>query len=76
MIHLAYLVQCADLVPTPGIEMLEARFFSPDALPEPMHPGHDQWVPVCVEMARTGATYADPATTYGADLPMHQRPDD
>jgi 8-oxo-dGTP pyrophosphatase MutT (NUDIX family) len=75
MIHLVFLVQCADLAPVPGIEMLEAGFFSPDALPAPMSPGHEQRVPVCIEMARTGGTYADPSTSYGADLPMHQRPD-
>ena len=76
MIHLVYLVRCDDLTPAPGLEMLEARFFPPDALPAPMHPGHDQRLPLCIELARTGQTFADPATTLGAtDLPMHQRPD-
>jgi 8-oxo-dGTP pyrophosphatase MutT (NUDIX family) len=74
MMHLVYLVQCTDLKAVPGIEMLEACFFSPDALPEPMQPGHKLRLPVCLEMARTDQTYTDPATTYGLDLPMHQRP--
>ena len=75
MIHLVYLVRCDDLTPVPGIEMVEARFFPPDALPQPMHAGHGQRVPVCLELARTGQTYADPASTLTADaLPMHQRP--
>jgi hypothetical protein len=59
----------------PGIEMLEARFFSPDALPEPISPGHDRWVPLCIELARSGGTYVDPAASYGVELPLHQRPD-
>jgi ADP-ribose pyrophosphatase YjhB (NUDIX family) len=75
MIHLVYLVRCADLTPVPGVEMLEARFFPPDALPEPMHAGHDRRLPLCIELARNGQTYTDPATTTAAtDLPMHQRP--
>jgi 8-oxo-dGTP pyrophosphatase MutT (NUDIX family) len=75
MIHLVYLVRCTDLSPAPGIEMLEARFFPPDALPESMHSGHGQRLPVCIELARSGQTYADPATTTAAtDLPTHQRP--
>jgi 8-oxo-dGTP pyrophosphatase MutT (NUDIX family) len=75
MIHLVYLVRCDDLTTAPGIEMLDARFFPPDALPQPMHAGHGQRVPVCLELARTGQTYADPASTLHAEaLPMHQRP--
>jgi 8-oxo-dGTP pyrophosphatase MutT (NUDIX family) len=75
MIHLVYLVRCDDLTPSPGIEMVEARYFPPDALPEPMHSGHGQRLPICIELARTGQTFADSATTIGAtDLPMHQRP--
>jgi 8-oxo-dGTP pyrophosphatase MutT (NUDIX family) len=75
MIHLVYLVRCDDLAAVPGVEMLEARFFPPDALPEPMHPGHGQRLPFCIELARTGQTYADPSSTINAtSLPMHQRP--
>jgi 8-oxo-dGTP pyrophosphatase MutT (NUDIX family) len=74
LIHLVYLVQCGDLNPVPGVEMLEARFFSPDALPSPLHSSHAQRVPFCIELARDGRTYADPASSYGIDLPMHQRP--
>lgn len=76
MIHLVYLVRCDDLTPMPGIEMLDARFFPPDALPEPMHSGHGQRLPVCIELARNGQVFTDPATTIAAtDLPTHQRPD-
>ena len=40
-----------------------------------MHSGHGQRLPVCIELARNGQTYADPATTLAAtDLPTHQRP--
>jgi len=69
-----FLVHCTDLNAVPGVEMLEAGFFSPDALPQPMQPGHDRRLLVCLEMMRSGQTYADPASTYGLDLPMHQRP--
>jgi 8-oxo-dGTP pyrophosphatase MutT (NUDIX family) len=74
MIHLVYLVECADLTPAPGIEMLEARFFGPDALPEPMHSGHGRRAPFCIELAESGRTFADPSSSYGIDMPMHQRP--
>ncbi|MFN8636510.1 MAG: NUDIX domain-containing protein [Chloroflexota bacterium] len=74
MIHLVYLVQCADLTPAPGVEMLEAGFFSPNALPDPMHSGHGRRAPFCVELARTGQSFADPSTSYGVEMPMHQRP--
>ena len=76
MVHLVYLVRCDDSAPVPGSEMLEARFFPPDALPEPMHSGHGQRLPFCIDLARTGQTHTDPATTTDAtDLPTHQRPD-
>ena len=74
MAHLVYLVRCADLSPVPGVEMLEAGFFGPNALPEPLHAGHDLRVPKCFELARGGRTYFDPASSYGIDMPMHQRP--
>jgi len=49
-------------------------FFGPDALPEPMHPGQAERVPVCFDLLRTGRTHHDPATSLGIDLPMHHRP--
>ena len=74
LLQLVFLVECADLTPVPGIEMLEARFFGAAGLPEAMHPGHDARVPKCIELARGGETYFDPASSYGIELPMHQRP--
>lgn len=74
LIHV-FLVTCTDLNAIPGIEMTDAGFFSPDALPEPMRPSPQLRLPVCLEMIRTGGTYADPATSYGVEMPMHQRPD-
>lgn len=75
MLHLVYLVRCDEFEAVPGMEMLEARFFPPDALPEPMHSGHGRRLPYCIELARSGETYADPATTLSTDdLPTHQRP--
>ncbi len=74
MLHFVFLVECADLAPAPGSEMLDARFFPPDRLPEAMHHGHDRRVPKCIRLAQEGETFFDPAASYGMDLPMHQRP--
>ena len=74
MLHLVYLVRCDELTPIPGIEMLEAGFFAPDALPVPLHASHERRVPKCFELVRSGRTYFDPATSYGIAMPMHQRP--
>ena len=48
-----------------------------EALPEPLHRGHDRRIPVLLELARTGGTHHDAASTVGQDastLPMFQRP--
>ena len=74
LIAMTFQVECADLAAVPGSEMLEARFFAPDALPAAMSGGHARYVPLCIELARTGDTYVDPAASYDVDLPMHQRP--
>ena len=63
--------------PVPGVEMSEARYFAAEALPEPLHRGHDRRIPVLLELARTGGTHHDAASTVGQDastLPMFQRP--
>ncbi len=75
LVHLVFLVDCADLALVPGIEMLDARFFKPDQLPEAMHYGHGERVPVCIQQAHSGETFFDASASYDADLPMHQRPD-
>jgi hypothetical protein len=74
MVALVFLVECSDLVPEPGSEMSEARFFAPDVLPEAMAHGHARAIPVCIELAQSGGSHVDPASSYGLDLPMHQRP--
>ncbi len=74
LIHFVFLVACAETAPVPGVEMLDARFFAPDALPEPMHRGHGERVPKCLDLARTGETYFDPAASNDRAMPMHQRP--
>lgn len=73
LVHV-FLVTCTDLNAEPGIEMTEAGFFSPDALPEPMRPSPLLRLPVCLAMLQTGGTYVDPAASYDVELPMHQRP--
>lgn len=63
--------------PVPGVEMSEAGYFAAEALPEPLHRGHDRRIPVLLELARTGGTHHDAASTVGQDastLPMFQRP--
>ncbi len=74
VLNFVFLVECEELTPVPGIEMLDAGFFRLDALPEAMHPGHDRRVPKCFDLLHTGSTYFDPADSYRSDMPMHQRP--
>jgi ADP-ribose pyrophosphatase YjhB (NUDIX family) len=61
--------------PVPGEEMSAARYFPVDALPEPLHRGQHRRIPVLLELARTGGTHHDPASTIGqnATLPRFQR---
>ena len=73
MINFTFLVECDDFAAAPGIEMLDAQFFPTDALPAEMHSSHDRRVPRCLHALRDGTTYFDPATSFDADLPMHQR---
>ena len=47
IIHFVFLVECAELSPAPGVEMLDARFFPSDALPSAMHQGTTMRVPIC-----------------------------
>ena len=74
IIHFVFLVECADLSPVPGVEMLDAQFFPPEALPSEMHQGHELRVPICCQLARGGETFFDPAASYERAMPMHQRP--
>jgi len=66
----------ADETPVPGEEMSAAEYFAVDALPEPLHPSQHSRIPVLLELARTGGTHHDAASTVGqtATLPMFQRP--
>jgi 8-oxo-dGTP pyrophosphatase MutT (NUDIX family) len=73
LVHPVFLMECEDLQPVPGIEMLDARFFSPDRLPD-LHPGHDLRVPKVVELAQGSETFYDFADSNALALGMHQRP--
>lgn len=73
LVHPVFLIECLDPRPVPGIEMLDARFFMPDHLPD-LHPGHDLRVPKVIELAKGAETYFDLADAETMDLPMHQRP--
>lgn len=74
ILHLVFLVECAAQAPIPGVEMLDARFFAPDALPTALHRGHGERIPKCLALARTGEIWFDPAASYKCAMPMHQRP--
>lgn len=76
LIHPVFLVECEDLQPVPGTEMLDARFFQPDSLPELMHYGHRERLSICLDSLERGSTYFDPAASYDSEMPMHQRPPD
>lgn len=75
LVHLVFLVECEEILPTPGVEVDEIGFFAADRLPSPMRPGHGTRVPKVFEMAHGTSTFFDPAASYDVDLPMHQRPD-
>lgn len=72
-VHLEYLVQVDDLSPSAGTEMTEVGFFSPDALPEPMHPGHRERIGRGMECLATGTAHFDPASSDEIELSDHQR---
>lgn len=77
IVHHVFLAACPDTRPTPGVEMLEARFFPQDDLPtdEEMHPGHERRIPRVIALASQRETYFDSADTLAGELPMHQRPE-
>lgn len=76
LINIVFHVACDDLTPRPGVEALDAQFFAQDALPQPLHPGHDRRIPVVFERLH-GDAYFDPADWradgHSGTLPMHQR---
>ena len=74
LIHPVFLVECENLMPSPGVEAVDARFFSRDALPQDMHAGRERRVPKCFELYERCETYFDPADSMGAEMAMHQRP--
>ena len=74
LVHFVFAVACNDPEPSPGSEMLDARFFPIDQLPEELHRGHDRRVPKVIELWHGGETYFDPASSHDLDMPMHQRP--
>lgn len=73
-VHLVYAVECDDLVAVPGSEMLATQFFNPDKLPDQLHPGHAERIPVALQHLQTGGAHYDDATSNGVEMPMHQRP--
>jgi ADP-ribose pyrophosphatase YjhB (NUDIX family) len=73
LVHVVFQVDCEDLTPDPGIEALQARYFSADDLPTDMHLGHELRVPSCFTL-RSSDTYFDPANSSGADFSSLQRP--
>ena len=74
LIQLVFLVECERLIPSPGVEILDAGFFPPDDLPQPLRVGHDTRIPKVLDVLRGSSTFFDPADSSNADPPMHQRP--
>ena len=71
---LIFEVVCDALTPSPGAETLEVGFFPTDALPSPLHPGHERRIAALLERRHTTA-YFDPADFHRGALPTLQRPD-
>ncbi len=75
LLNIVFRVECDTFTPVAGIEMLDARFFPQDALPDSLHPGHEQRIPEVLRRLRGAEhTYIDPADSTTAAMPMHQRP--
>ena len=72
LMNMVYLVECEELHPSIGVECLDCGFFAADALPAPLHPGHDTRIPACFR-ALDGNTYFDPAAADTIDLSNHQQ---
>ncbi len=75
MVRLVFLVIGDDAPPVPGKECLAARYFHRDEIPHQLHLGQEMLVPKVFELAGSGETFFDPATTVGVDLPRYQRPE-
>jgi ADP-ribose pyrophosphatase YjhB (NUDIX family) len=59
LINLVFQVECDDLTPSPGIEALDAKFFSRDNLPANMDSNHAGRVPKTFEMFDKRECYLD-----------------
>lgn len=73
MIDMLFHVECQDLTPHVGIEALDAAYFAQHKLPTPLHHGHSGRIGQAFKSYQ-GETYFDPASSYGVEMPMHQRP--
>lgn len=74
MTSMVYLVECADLNASPGIECLDARFVAYEDLASyPLFTGHDVRIPRCYEAYLRGETHHDPADSTAGELPDFQR---
>ena len=74
MLRLVFLVESPEILPAPGVEVIEARFFRPSAIPRDLHPGQAGLIPKIIELARGTDVYFDPATSVGEIMSEHQRP--
>lgn len=72
--HVVYQIECDNLTPSVGIEALDARFFSRDALPNELHPGHEQRIYRYFELLASGESNFDPADAAAIELSELQRP--
>lgn len=76
--HLSFVfeIECDHLVPAPGLEATEARFFAASDLPaHNMHPSHTRRVPRVFEAWKNGECYFDAPDTNHTNMPDFQRPE-
>jgi 8-oxo-dGTP pyrophosphatase MutT (NUDIX family) len=69
---MVFQVECSHMIPKPGMEAIDARYFSHENLPTTLHGGHTMRVPKCFELL-DAEPYFDPAHSYNVDMPMYQR---
>lgn len=72
-VNLLFEVECDDLSPTPGTEMVAAGFFPLEGLPEPLAPWQEPRLRKALELRRASITYFDPTDSRCAEMPPHQR---
>lgn len=75
IINIVFLVECDDLIPSAGIEALDAKFYGRDSLPDDMNSNHDGRVRKIFEMLDNETCFLDLAESSEIELDNSQRRD-